>query len=134
MNIKDNNNYKIPNCSWDNTCFPLENKGWTNIRGYGEIINSTLKNNSRVTQDISPWNKIQPLYLPTSTPAEIKYAWSPPISHQLFNNIRSDCNICPKHSQTTYNGCIKNLDSPMENNYGCPKSTWENKRLNYFNK
>jgi hypothetical protein len=133
MNIKDNNNYQFPKCTWENTCFPIENKGWSNVRGYGEIINNTLENN-KISQDISPWNRIQPLYLPTSTPAEIKYAWSPPISNNLFNNIRSDCNICPKHSQTTYNGCIQNLENPTIHNYACPKSTWENQRVSYLNK
>ena len=131
MNIKDNNSYNFPTCNWNNNCFPLENKGWTNIRGYGGIINNNMQNNN-IQQTISPWNRIQPLYLPTSTPIDIKYAWSPPISTNLFNTIRSDCNICPKHSQTTNNGCIQNLEAPIIYQNGCPRSTWENNRVNLF--
>lgn len=111
MNIKDKNNYNMPNCNWKDECFPQESKGWSNIRGYGEIINNNMKNNN-VIQNISAWNRIQPLYLPVSTPTEIKSTWSPAISKQLFTTIRSDCNICPKHSQTLYNGEIKNLEFP----------------------
>ena len=132
MNIKDKNNYNLPKCTWDNTCFPVEDKGWTNIRGYGEIVNNNIDYNNKITQTVSPWNRIQPLYLPTSTPAEIKYAWSPPISQDLYRTIKSDCNICPKHSQTTYNGCIQNLDSPTLINNACPRSTWENNRVQFF--
>ena len=36
MNIKDKNNYNMPNCNWKDECFPQESKGWSNIRGYGE--------------------------------------------------------------------------------------------------
>lgn len=132
MNIKDQNNYNLPKCTWDNSCFPIEDKGWTNIRGYGEIVNNTIDYNNKITQSVSPWNRIQPLYLPTSTPAEIKYAWSPPISQGLSQIIRSDCNICPKHSQTTYNGCIQNLEAPTLYNNACPRSTWKNNRVQFF--
>ena len=131
MNIKDKKNFNFPSCNWENNCFPIENKGWSNIKGYGQIVNNTFENDS-VNQNISPWNKIQPMYLPVSTPVNTKYAWSPPISKELFSIIRSDCNICPKHSQTTYNGCIQNLDSPTIYNNGCPRSGYENNRINIF--
>lgn len=131
MNNNKNNMYT---CNWENTCFPLEDKGWSNIRGYGEMVNNSFIQNRDIVRTVSPWNRIQPLYLPTDTEVNTKYAWSPPISQNLLNNIRSDCNICPKHSQTTYNGCIHNLESPTLSENCCPRSTWRNNRVKCMNK
>lgn len=131
--VKHNkNDFKFPECSWDNTCFPMNTHQWSNMRGYGNIVTNQY-NNIQVQQKISPFNRIQPLTYPTSTPAVIQDTWSPPISTQLNKDIRVNCNICPQQSVTNYNNsCIYNLDTPQTLPNGCPRSTYKTDRVKYI--
>ena len=124
--------FNFPECTWDNTCFPMNTHQWSNMRGYGNIVTNQY-NNKQVQQKISPFNRIQPLTLPTSTPAVIKDTWSPPISKELNNDIRVNCNICPPQSVTNYNtSCIYNYNTPQNLPNGCPRSTYKNDRVKYI--
>lgn len=120
--------FRFPECSWDNTCFPMNNHNWSNMRGYGNIVTNQY-NNIQVEQKVSPFNRIQPLTLPTSTPVVIQDAWSPPISTQLNKDIRMNCNICPSQSVSN---CIYNYDTPKNLPNGCPRSTYKTDRVKYI--
>ncbi len=75
---------------YKNSYHSEDNKGWSNISGYGQIVNNTY-NNQSVSTNYSPWNLIQPLKKPVNSPANINYAWSPPLTSKMKKIIKNNC-------------------------------------------
>jgi len=48
---------------------------WTNQRGYGNIINAHLTLDGVISARVSPWNRLPPLSMPYSGPAQGTTAW-----------------------------------------------------------
>ena len=86
-----------------------EEKGWSNVSGYGNIVMSQVKNH-QVSSEISPWNRIQGLSQPTSTNVDVKYAWTPPVSTQLKETLFKTCHLCPQHLEKECRVAPSNLD------------------------
>ncbi len=73
-----------------------DQKGWTNISGYGNIVNSQLPNiNQRLVQTMSsPWDRLQPLPAPYHI-ENTQYSWSPPLTPLNKSQLYQTCAICP---------------------------------------
>ena len=106
-------------------CLQVDNKGWSNVSGYGNIIISNTSNNHPVEHTVKPWNRIQPLKMPAVSPANVKYAWSPPISKSLYNDVYSNCDSNPPQCNNSYKkeNVLKKC---------CPFSNYKNRRVACF--
>lgn len=73
-----------------------DNKGWSNISGYGNMVNTKLTtNNDRNVQTIiSPWDRLQPLTPPYYI-ENTQYSWSPPLTTYNQRQLYESCAICP---------------------------------------
>jgi len=68
--------FGIPqNVIQDNTVNYEVNHSWTNHRGYGNLINAHLKPDGVISARVAPWNRMPPLTIPYSGPAEGTNAW-----------------------------------------------------------
>ena len=74
-----------------------DQKGWTNISGYGNIVNSQLPyiNQGFVQTISSPWDRLQPLTAPYHI-ENTQYSWSPPLTPLNQSQLYQSCTICPK--------------------------------------
>lgn len=73
-----------------------DQKGWTNISGYGNIVNTRLPMISqRVANSVScPWDRLQPLTPPYQI-ENTQYSWSPPLTQSNQYQLYQTCTICP---------------------------------------
>tara|TARA_B100001758_G_C18310506_1_gene557567 strand:- start:307 stop:567 length:261 start_codon:yes stop_codon:yes gene_type:complete len=70
--------------------------GWSNVVGYGNIKISKPQKEFHIVNSIKPWNRIQRLDDPYTTPVNTKNAWT-----SNKNNITNNCstmemNTCEK--------------------------------------
>ena len=121
------------NCSYKNGCIKDNIKGWSDIIGFGNIqINDIDKNNEFVINNRqSPWNKMEPLQKPYTTPLNSQKAWSPPVSQSMYALLNKECNLCDYNSDE----CIKhnNTNNKPIINDCCPFQNYTNDRLMCFN-
>lgn len=80
-------------CHYRNGCIRDYQKGWSNVVGYGNIKLTNVDPNNEFVVDnrTTPWNRIQGLDYPYSTPVNIKNAWTPPVSNNMTQWM-GDCN------------------------------------------
>lgn len=73
-----------------------DQKGWTNISGYGNIVNTQLPyiNQGFVQTINSPWDRLQPLTPPYHI-ENTQYSWSPPLTPLNKSQLYQTCAICP---------------------------------------
>tara|TARA_B100001093_G_scaffold346014_1_gene330658 strand:+ start:777 stop:1235 length:459 start_codon:yes stop_codon:yes gene_type:complete len=54
---------------------PVNNRSWSNQRGYGNILVATSDNQNNIKGSVHPYHRIQPLRQPYDGPADIYNAW-----------------------------------------------------------
>ena len=84
-------------CQYKNGCIKDNKKGWTNVVGYGNIMTTTISSNNNFIANNRqvPWNRIEPLSRPVTTPINPDVAWSPPVTQDMYNLVNKECNLCP---------------------------------------
>ena len=90
----------------NNQCVRGYPKGWSNVSGYGNIRISKPGKEFEIKNSIKPWNRIQRLTSPFSTPVNTKSAWT-----NQQNAISSKCdtmemNTCEKR-KVEFNQVLK---------------------------
>ena len=74
----------------DQSYLNSEQKSWSNLSGYGYLVNSQL-NGSVVRTTVMPYNRLQPLSQPCTSPAVTTEAWSPPVTGKRKQELYGTC-------------------------------------------
>ncbi len=96
-------------------CQDYSPKGWSNVAGYGHIVQATIQPNGGVAANAYPWNRLETMPEPSNTLVNKSSAWSPPISATLQQQMNESCNICKTSEPTKakYQGLESKEYSPL---------------------